>query len=171
MSNYCKAFDKLRAMEGGYTIDLGGETYMGISRRYHPDSRIWWFVDKEKPLKQGAMLKNKRAENVIFAFYFVEFWQELNLGDIINDKVATAILCQAVNTYDEAIEIAQKVVGVEQDGVIGPITLEAINKMDADEFLEQYRSAFLSYYHDVVTNNPSQKKFLNGWENRITAVT
>jgi type VI secretion system secreted protein VgrG len=38
--NFLKAFNTTMTFEGGYANDpddAGGETYMGISRRYHPD--------------------------------------------------------------------------------------------------------------------------------------
>ena len=50
-----EAFDKVVVAEGGYVNDPhdnGGETFMGISRKFNPDSVLWKYVDAEK--KKGG---------------------------------------------------------------------------------------------------------------------
>ena len=49
MADFNIAFNKVVFHEGGYVNDpedRGGETYMGISRRAHPSSNIWYHIDK-----------------------------------------------------------------------------------------------------------------------------
>ena len=49
MANFDIAFRRTISAEGGYVNDpndKGGETYMGISRRAHPTSKIWTYIDK-----------------------------------------------------------------------------------------------------------------------------
>ena len=47
MAEFKKAYDKTMGHEGGYVHDpddAGGETYKGISRRYHPGWEGWKVV-------------------------------------------------------------------------------------------------------------------------------
>ena len=48
MANFNEEFKKVILVEGGYVNDpddAGGETYLGISRRYNPNSKIWNIID------------------------------------------------------------------------------------------------------------------------------
>lgn len=51
MANFNEEFKKVILVEGGYVNDpddAGGETYLGISRRYNPNSKIWNIIDNVK---------------------------------------------------------------------------------------------------------------------------
>ena len=51
MADFEKAFINTMGYEGGYVYDpddAGGETYKGISRRYHPSWPGWRIIDKVK---------------------------------------------------------------------------------------------------------------------------
>ena len=118
--------------------DLGGLTKFGISKKSYPNLDI-------------AGLTIEQAISI----YKRDFWDKI-MGDQIKFfPVAYAIFDQAINRgVVTAIINAQKVVGVKQDGVMGPMTLAAINaKTD-----ENFRSSFLDIseqsYRNIVLNNP-----------------
>ena len=49
MANFEYAIERLFGLEGGYArhpADPGGETYRGISRRYHPEWSQWADIDR-----------------------------------------------------------------------------------------------------------------------------
>ena len=49
MARFDEAIKKILDHEGGYVNnpkDKGGETYMGISRKAHPKSKVWSIIDK-----------------------------------------------------------------------------------------------------------------------------
>src|SRR5690348_8220335 len=101
MADFLPAYKKLRKLEGNYSNsanDLGKETYAGISRKYHPDSAIWQYVDAEKPLRWDQKLKNPAAEQVIYDFYYYNYWQPELFSEIKKQKAATMIFCQYVNS-------------------------------------------------------------------------
>lgn len=64
-----KIFDELMIIEGGHhhdPDDPGGETYCGISRRYHPYWEGWAMLDKgEKPSRE-----------LLCGFFNNEYWVE-----------------------------------------------------------------------------------------------
>ena len=60
---------------------------------------------------------------------------------------------------------------VAEDGIIGPITLSAINKADPTDLLAALKSEAAGLYRLIAQANPSQQKFINGWLNRAYATT
>ena len=56
---------------------------------------------------------------------------------------------------------------IKVDGVIGPKTIEAVNSVDADKLLTTYALLRIGRYREIVLKNPSQRKFLLGWINRV----
>ena len=73
----------------------------------------------------------------------------------------------AVNTgISRAIKTAQRLSGVNVDGVMGPKTIEAINKL-GHVFTERYIAARKEYYTYLSNMKPQLGKFLQGWLNRV----
>lgn len=58
--------------------------------------------------------------------------------------------------------------GVTADGIVGPKTVAAVNA-DKDLLTKVY-NARKTYFENIVKRNPSQKKWLNGWMNRINYI-
>ena len=65
------AFKKVMKHEGGYSHDPddhGAETYMGISRRYHPDWNGWIYIDDVKE-RSTFRLSPKILQDLVRIFY------------------------------------------------------------------------------------------------------
>ena len=106
MANFKEAFEKVVFNEGGYVNDpddAGGETYMGISRKAHPNAIIWKHVDKitakyktaktiTKYLKQNAELTHE-----VEVIYKSDYWTKLNLDKEKSQRLANQIFDSAVN--------------------------------------------------------------------------
>ena len=58
---------------------------------------------------------------------------------------------------------------VKEDGIIGSITLTAVNNSNEAALLATIRSEVAGYYRSIVMKNASQQKFINGWLNRAYA--
>lgn len=106
MAKFETAFDKVIFHEGGYINDKddkGGETYMGISRRAHPDSLIWQHVDKiTKKFKTPSTItrelkKNIELTNLVRDIYKVNYWNPFNLNKEKSQRLANQIFDNAVN--------------------------------------------------------------------------
>ena len=65
------------------------------------------------------------------------------------------------------IIIPQRLLGVEADGVVGPLTIAAVNKQSPADLFARIKAARITFLNDIVKNNPSQKIFLKGWINRL----
>ena len=53
------------------------------------------------------------------------------------------------------------------DGIFGNKTIQALNEVDSDKFLNLYHNSQRNFYRNIVSYNPTQKKFLQGWLNRV----
>jgi lysozyme family protein len=155
---FLKAFDYMLKHEGGYvndSADPGGETRYGISKRSYPNLNI-----KDLTLDQAREI------------YHRDFWTKAKCESINDENIATKFFDLAVNMgINQAVKLIQRALRaagtqVVEDGVIGPITLAAINKADPTDLLAALKSEAAGYYRLIAQANPSQKKFLDGWLNR-----
>lgn len=159
MADFLPAFEKMIVAEGGYKLtnipgDMGGMTYAGISRRFHPDWAGWVFVDRgEIP-----------PSDLVRGFYREKFWEVVCGDSIMRQDIADSLFSFAVNAGAKtAIKLAQIVLGVTPDGSIGPKTLLAINGVDTDYFRAAYALAKVARYHQICVRDKSQRVFLVGW--------
>jgi len=65
------------------------------------------------------------------------------------------------------IKIPQRMLGVQQDGIVGPKTIEALNKEIPYIFWLSLVEERKDFVDNIVKNNPSQIRFKQGWLNRI----
>jgi lysozyme family protein len=151
MALFEPAVEVVLANEGGLVdnvLDPGGLTNFGISQRSYPA------VDIRNLTRDGAK-----------AIYLRDFWR---YDGIVDQELATKIMDMHVNMGNTAIfyiqELALKV--VKPDGLYGPVTEEAINRMDANALLTAYKLRLQQHYLDIVANKPEDEKFLNGWLRR-----
>lgn len=147
----------IRAYEGGevnHPADRGGHTYAGIARRAWPSWPGWAYVDK------GLTV----PEKMVYNFYY-ELYTKNNMHKIHHPKAAYAF-DYIVGSGVYAIVDIQAVVGVYQDGILGPVTCEAINKVDAEHFLYKLAYMRLRRYLRICLADASQRVFLLGWMRR-----
>lgn len=106
MANFKEAFDKVVFNEGGYVNDpddAGGETYMGISRKAHPNAIIWKHIDKITAKYKTAktitkyLKQNKELTREIEAIYKSDYWSKFNLDKEKSQRLANQIFDSAVN--------------------------------------------------------------------------
>lgn len=99
--------------------------------------------------------------------------------DMINDLMISAhLFCHGVNAGNSAaIKLLQKSVNsvygvsIAVDGKIGSQTLKYVNGCKTKELINDFINRRISFYESIVKNNPSQKKFLKGWINRVNGTT
>jgi lysozyme family protein len=152
---FLKAFDYMLKHEGGYvndSADPGGETRYGISKRSYPNLNI-----KDLTLDQAREI------------YHRDFWIKAKCEDIVDENTAIkffdltvhAGILQATKLIQRALRSAGQ--NVVEDGVIGSITLAAINKADPTDLLAALKSEAAGFYRLIASTNPSQQRFVEGW--------
>ncbi len=170
--------DKTLDHEGYYANvagDNGGETYRGISRRFHPDWEGWSIVDQAKTNAGGWLPNNFKVpgillEGMVLNFYKANFWDKILLDRVTNVNLQGIIFDAFVNSGKNGIILLQRILTawgqkLSIDGAMGPITVVAINAVDPKRLFDAYKRSREQYYRSIATG--TNQKFLSGWLNRI----
>ena len=78
-----------------------------------------------------------------------------------------AIFDMQIHSGPNAIRILQRIIGVKDDGIIGPITLNALASRPVS--LNEYADGRIKFYNSIVENNPDKKEFIKGWRARANS--
>lgn len=154
-------FSYILTVEGGYSNnpnDKGGETKYGITKNL---AKMYGYDDV-------STLTKEQAKEI----YYKGFYLKNKLDKVASDKVALSIFDWLVNSGVWAIKKAQLTLcnlgyKVDIDGIIGRDTLNSLNSVNVNGFLNEYHRIQKLFYEAIVYNNPSQKVFLQGWYNRL----
>ena len=93
-----------------------------------------------------------------------DIWQ----ADKINNQSIAEILVDWVwGSGKWGVVIPQRLLGLEDDGKVGAITLSHLNQANQKELFTSLFNARVKFLNDIVKNNPSQSKFIKGWLNRL----
>ena len=123
--------------------DPGGDTYLGIDKRDNP----------------GFDFNNTTPEKG-WADYEAE-WQEHNYG-LLPPALAVCVFSAGVNRgHVTAIKILQGAAGVEQDGLIGPLTAASARSISVKSFCD----AWERHYHSLIPT--LEHRFIKGWDARV----
>ena len=163
MERFERIFDYLLRVEGGYSDDKndkGGKTKFGITEE---EAREFGYKGNMQDLTKDF------AKNI----YLKKYYLGNKLDKVVNDKVALSICDWAVNSGRNGTKNAQIAINqltnanLDVDGIIGSKTLEALNSVDSDKFLEVYHNLQRIYYKGKVEADRTQEGFLTGWLNRV----
>ncbi len=173
MNNFFdEALKRVLVHEGLYDNDPddpGGETYKGIARKIYPAWDGWVEIDMAKRQTgfPEVLNKNTALQQSVSQFYEVNYWHKVKADDMTNFDVAFSIFDFAVNAgVGTSAALAQMVVGAKPDGVIGPVTIEAINSFDAEHFMAAFTVAKVARYVSIVKKRPTSQKYFYGWIRR-----
>ena len=154
MSDFDYALAFTLKWEGGDKItddpnDAGGLTKYGISKRANPDLDIANLTyDQAKDIYRSRYWTAGGCDFLPKPLNIVQFDACVNHG-ITN---ATKFIQRAANTHD--------------DGVLGPLSMKAINEFDKELLSLAAIEERNRFYDRIVENKPSQSIYLNGWKNR-----
>ena len=152
-------------------------TFMGIYQDAHPHWAGWDEIlgavalggDIKKISRALYASENLRAQ--VRAFYKEAYWDRMRLDEIESQIKANEMFIFGVNVgVKPAVRVAQQLVGVVNDGIVGDQTIAAINRYDEERFDKQFDRAELEYYNKLIEKNPRLKIYANGWRNRALAV-
>ena len=99
------------------------------------------------------------------------YWSKWK-ADLIQDQHVANMLVDWVWTSGQGIGIkrVQKLLGLTADGIVGPKTIQAVNKQEPKQLLDKVYQARKTHFESIVKAKPTQKKWLNGWMNRINYI-
>jgi lysozyme family protein len=182
MADFNKYYPRLERNEGLFANlpnDSGGPTWKGIARNYYPTWSGWVIIDEvfnlpgfpidgkyeDKCSFMNSHLKdNETLEEKVFKFYKTSQWDPIRCDEIKNQSIAEYIADWAVNAYlTVPIKHVQRILRLDDDGKVGPLTLSSINNADQEYLFNQLIDHRIQFYKEVVENKPQNEKFLKGW--------
>ena len=167
MANFDKYIPLLTDFEGGYVDDpddLGGATNMGITYRTYVAymHKKGLSADKDKFKAMSIDLRNQIIKS--------EFWDKCKGDEIKSQSVAVALVDWFVNSGYNATMAVQRLLNLKRDGIVGAITLEAINKQEPKKLFEAIQKERIDYIYKIVEQREQNRKFLNGWLKRVSKI-
>ena len=149
MQNFPVCVSHVLAAEGGLVNDPqdpGGVTKFGISQRSYPALDI-----------RALSLDDAKA------IYQRDYWDKIQ-GEALPAGLDLLLLDHAVNAGPaRAVRLLQHLVGVPEDGLMGPVTLAGVAIADPQDLIARYSELRLDFYRDL----PTWRHFGAGWTRRV----
>lgn len=192
MADFIKAFSITEANEGGYVDDpddRGGETFKGISRRFHPSWSGWQKIDELKKTNPAmddlkkALNSDKTLQSDIQTFYKQQYWDPFWGDKIPNQDICDELFDTGVNMgvrtsvryLQESLNLLNRnqknYPDIIEDGLFGPASLmsvEAYLRNDDNSYPLKLMNILQGFHYiEIMKKNPVQEKFARGWLKRI----
>jgi len=154
--NFEQCMGWLLEHEGGYVnhpSDPGGETNFGVTRAVYEQYAGRQVMDGEM---EGL------THDDVYPIYRENYWNRVR-GDDLPSGVDWSVFDWGVNSgTSRAAKALQRIAGVEQDGGIGPMTLQAVLEVEPAEIVEQMHHMRDGFYRSLSTFDT----FGRGWIRR-----
>lgn len=169
MTTDVELIERLIDREGGFVdhpADRGGVTKFGVTR---PLFKLWrkeigGYVPRTDDELATAIRNLKRAEAA--EIYRVMVYDRHRLGEIAAVQLRAHVLDCLVLHGPIAVRWLQRAAEVEPDGLVGPVTLGAVNGEIWLTLNDRLFATRLRYLAKIVRRDPTQAVFLPGWINR-----
>ena len=151
--------------EGGYVdnpVDPGGPTNKGITQKTYNLYRKLW----QLPPQHVRYISDSEVETI-----YKSYWTLSRANEFCRNNPLTAVVHFdfSINAGNkQAAKTLQRTVGVKLiDGIIGNITLSAINLSDDYLLASDYLEKRVEFYKNLIIKKPKLKEFLKGWLWRV----
>lgn len=166
MADVTKLIPHILKFEGGFVNDpddLGGATCKGVTYKTYK------LYKKRKGLPEPTIDDLKNLSDEEFTDILKTMYWDNCLGDRIESQsVANAIVDWAWNSGTRtAVKEVQQILGVKDDGILGNITLAALNSRSPLPLFGAIQTARKFYIESICIARPKNKKYRQGWVNRI----
>jgi lysozyme family protein len=134
--------------EGGFVDnphDPGGATNFGISQRAYPNVDI-----------------RQLTETQAAQFYHDDYWIKFHCGDVPAHLDLWFLTACVMSGGVTATKLLQQLVGVAEDGIFGPHTLQAVKAFPSARYVE-----YLTLYAGHLMSLPGWSSFGKGWLTRL----
>lgn len=158
MSGFFQALPFTLEMEGGYTVDTGGPTMKGVTQATYDA----WRTGNKVPTRPVKEIE----EDELHAIYYQRYWIAAQC-DKLSWPLSMLHFDCAVNTgVKRAIEIMQEALGVNDDGIWGAKTAEAVRFANDVALFNDMLWQRAEFYYSLA-QNPKYKPYLVGWLRRV----
>lgn len=164
MAIFEKYAPSLNSWEGGFALvknDAGGWTNRGVTldtfRLYVNPSASVNDLKNMTEAQWRLVAKGK-------------FWDACGADQIKNQSVAELFVDWCFHSGVGMIKKVQGIVGTKTDGVVGPLTINAINSWNQRRLHFAIKAARLEYLATITKNKSSNLDFYDGWIRRVAAL-
>lgn len=155
--------DEIIRREGGFVDhpkDRGRATKYGITQATLADWR-----NRPVTVEDVRALKELEARDIYRHVYAIR----PGLVRLTSAAVlGLAVDCSVNHGPKQAVRMIQQSAGVLDDGVFGPKTEAAANRMQPAVLYRKLCAARVRLYGDIITRDPSQAVFASGWLRRAS---
>lgn len=152
-------------------------TIGGVYEKWHKNLD-WTFIRNilnscGGDIERASILLHSDSKTLlsVFASFKTNFWDMNKLDEVQSQLMCNEIFLSSVHIGSKnAVKLAQRVVGVKDDGIIGNMTLKALNVFNEDLFDIEFDKKELEYYEKTIQRNPELKYAAVGFENRAYRV-
>jgi len=186
MAEFELAFKHTMGVEGGYSnlkADRGGETYKGISRRFHPSWKGWPIVERLRE-DRIRLAQDQDLQRLVRDFYKTKFWDVMDCDSISSQRVAEELFDTGVNmNHYKAVIFLQTALNALNrnersyrnlvvDGMYGPRTAGCLETVlrhgDEDVLWKMLNVQQGIHYLQYMGQSEDQEIFARGWfRNRV----
>lgn len=143
---------KLLKYEGGFVedpTDKGGATNKGVTLATW--KKVGYDKDGDKDIDRDdvKLISIEDATMVCKK----NFWDRWRADEIINQSVAETLVEWVWGSGAWGIKLPQRLLGLKEDGSVGPITLAAVNNHNQAQLHEKIRLAKISFIDGIVNNS------------------
>lgn len=169
MSRYTDCLIYVLRWEGGFVndpSDRGGATNRGITQKTYNS----YLTKNQLTLRSVEEIDDTEVAEI----YKLEYWDKCHCSDIPTPLDLIVFDSAVQHGVSRASKWLQYCVGVPADGIVGNKTLYALHGKVLDkrlqDVIDNYLNGRISFYAQIIANDPTQKKFSNGWKNRMDAL-
>lgn len=99
-----------------------------------------------------------------------QYWDRWKADEIRSQSVAEILVDWVWASGKYGITIPQRMLGVAADGVVGPKTIEAVNRQVPAQFFARLMAERKAYIYRICARRPANNKFKRGWLNRLNGI-
>lgn len=165
MASVEKLMPHLLRWEGGFACDpddKGGATNMGVT------IETYRAYCRKKGLPNPSLARLKKLSRETWADILKSMYWDRFMGDVIESQsVANICVDWLWLSGTVAIKRVQEIVGVKVDGIVGVVTINAINSRSALPLFGAIKQARKEYIDEICARRAQNEKFRRGWLNRL----
>lgn len=163
MANFDIYAPILRSWEGGFVndpSDAGGATNCGVTLETYKA-----IINPNATIQDLKNMTDAQWRKIMKCSY----WDKCLADQIKDQSVAEIFVDWCINSGLGMIRKVQGIIGTKADGIMGPMSIAALNKTDARRLHYSIKSARAEHYDTCVKNRSANLKFYDGWMKRLSA--